>query len=361
MYSTLPDDGLQLKGTETIPLPPDARDKRVTSWDVKGSPGDLTAIPKVAAVVRGQKSHLDGTASRKKERIQKYAWTLEPGPDCPGGASARTLEGPEHDVLLLCTTDVTLTVSDGTKEASAKTVATVRKRDWRTKIADPDGPYRLRSVGLVEGHLQFGDTACAVTEEGEADAAGHVLHREGSNVTWRGSTYELEEVRDGDSPFNGWFYVSENKSRYARRLRINRELYPDSSTGQENAAAHAGDLARIFSCTVRHEREHDRQMATRLRGSADPARKMESLLSKDESALRDKVDKEFRCLESKFAETSFFEKAVHDSLRSGDCNDPATIRIKQPSGDYQSHTFPHVADIGEGAVPRPPDSSTGCE
>ena len=112
---------------------------------------------------------------------------------------------------------------------------------------------------------------------------------------------------------------------------------------------------------MRHEQEHDRQLAKRLKGDTDPAHKMEPMAAPGEDALRDLVDREFRCAESRFTEANFYEKAVHDALERGDCKTSATVNLLQPDGSFHAQTFADVADLGEGATPPPAESSSGCD
>jgi hypothetical protein len=347
MPGTVPLAGYDLLETATITL--DAH-TRTYSWDLKGTPGgELVAVPRVAPVVRGAKSHLDGTASRKREKIRSWRWTLKPAADCPPGVPSKTLDGEQGDVLLLCSMSASLVVSDGTKSSrEVSATATVRPRDWHTKRGPVKGPDRIPALGLVSNHMLFGEAICAVEEGPDAEAAGHVFHRN-SPATWRGSTYELSVVADPKSPFDGWDGLSENKSRYARRVRLNRELYPGSATGLENSQYpdRARDLARIKGCVERHEREHDTQIQRRLAGDWDPVRVVEKMFGKSEATLASDVDTEFAKAEEKFGAANFFEADVQRAIANGGCELPATIRVRQSDGTFQNKTFPKVSAMGE--------------
>ncbi|HEX7700005.1 MAG TPA: hypothetical protein VF403_04775, partial [Kofleriaceae bacterium] len=348
--ATLPASGVDLVADDDSN---DPGSKRHVHWSLKAK--GLVAIPKIAAVERGTKSRLDGSASTPKGGIRTYHWTLSPGTGCPSGTPASTeLDGAIIDVTLLCSMKAALTVSDDKTTATDSAQAVVKARAWKTTPQEIEGPVPIPTTGLVINHQHFGQLLFAI-EKADADSHNHVFHQQ-ALATWKDDGYVMKSVADPKSPFDHWWYLSEYKGQYKRRIRLNHELDPLSETGVMNADDHAKDLELIRACAEKHEREHDVQMRKALASGSDPAPKVELLIDAKESQLQEDADKAFRATETEFAGRNFFEAEVHKVLgRNGSgCDKSATIQMNTGAVDprtkakvYKKVTFPNVSALGE--------------
>lgn len=230
----------------------------------------------------------------------------------------------------------------------------MKARAWKTTPQEIEGPVPIPTTGLVINHQHFGQLLCAI-EKADADSHNHVFHQQ-ALATWKDDGYVMKSVADPKSPFDHWWYLSEYKGQYKRRIRLNHELDPSSETGVMNADDHAKDLELIRACAEKHEREHDVQMRKALASGSDPAPKVELLIDAKESQLQDDADKAFRATETEFAGRNFFEAEVHKVLgRNGSgCDKSATIQMNTGAVDprtgakvYKKVTFPNVSALGE--------------
>jgi hypothetical protein len=320
------------------------RSNRHVHWDLKAK-GGLVAVPQIVSVQRGAKSRLDGSASTPKDGIRKYHWKLTPGSDCPAGTPGSTeFDGAVVELTLLCSMNAALTVSDDKTSDTARSAAVVAVRPWKTKPVKIVGPDPMPGVHFIEGESHFGQQICAI-EPADGDSATHIFHRGAAAAragTWKDDAYVLKSVSDAKSPFDHWWYISEYKGVYARRIRINADLNPKSDNGEANkAAGHAKDLAFVRDCAIKHETEHDTQMVKALAAGWDPAPKLEKLFFSSAADLQRDADVAISDTENEFANQNFFETKVHAALATP-CGKKATILMGS-----DTRTFSKVSDIGD--------------
>ncbi len=236
-------DFSRLAGTETYENPDADAVNHTTgtitiTWSLSNGPQVVRADPGGPyTAVRGESLKLDGSAS--KGDGLGYAWTFAPR-GCPAGAGGRRgarLEGPTPKVTLLCSMDVTLTVSNGSASDQKTVAVTVSPRDWRTPFhhaeqegtvpagggrpeivgassTNPDATQSVRMVG--------GQNVCAL----DPDAADHSLHPLPAAGSWEKIGYELRQVAEPGGPFDGYWFVSTYSMRIERQTLINPYLLP---------------------------------------------------------------------------------------------------------------------------------------
>jgi hypothetical protein len=326
---------------------------RKLHWKLSGA--TLVAVPRVTPVERGNKSHLDGTASTPKDKITKYHWKLEPEGDCTESPKAKEIDGATIDVTLLCSMKATLVVWAGTKHSKeAAATAVIKPRDWHTRPRTNQGPFDIPGVGLVAENMLLGENVCAL-EGKTAPAAGHVFHRKGSG--YRDEGYTIDVLHEPNSPFDGWAYVKSWSLVYSRMSRVNRELAAGSATGNVNELNHDQDLRLVRDCTVKHEAMHDKKMQEALfdaKKPLDPAKQVEAIISSStehDAAKRVEAlsNSAIDTVDSAITATKFYEERVHAALTDdAACKRSATICMLTTNNTYQEQTFGSVAEMGDG-------------
>jgi hypothetical protein len=313
---------------------PDPAHYRLVKWHLKVD--ELRAVPRVAAIERGQKAHLDGSASTG--HITSYEWKLEsegkgapdasgfPNGECPP-MPMKKLEGETVDATLLCTMKVTLTVYDGPRASAPATVeATVRPRAWRTKVdSKPPLPiYALPAEALFREHLALGKEMCAIGHG--TTSVQDTIHRDAQG--WNGSAYLLDTIQDANSPFDGWTWVRDDRLRFVRQILLNPELDPKSGTTKKNNDDHHGaDFARLRRCVLQHETRHFEREEAYIEAH-DPAPIVERTFGPQAEAVDGLAGAAASGPYLAMAPSDFYESDVHDDLENGECKDPGTITVR---------------------------------
>ena len=265
-------------------------------------------------VVRGEPLTLDGSASVGENLT--YEWTFAPK-DCPADAPGRTgakLEGPTPKVTLLCSMNVTLTVSDGIKSDRKTVAVTVLPRDWKTPFnhvpeegSVPPGGGRPVLEGVSRANpatgsvrMVGGQNVCAL----DPAAADHILHPLPSGDSWEHTGYELRQVAEPGGPFDGYWFVSAYSIRIERQTLINPYLLPSAAGFGDTKSFYAAnkewgtDVDGYLAAIRAHEGTGPGGHSGLMRQAkmrADPALTIEPQVgASGEEALRTRVDDEIR-------------------------------------------------------------------
>ncbi len=290
--------------------------------DAPEEPEELRADPGGPYVSsRGAFLELDGTGSTGD--IVRFTWTFVRGPRCPEYAPFQEeaeKTGATPSVVLLCDTQITLTVEDGSGGThSASTRAELVARPWEVHVQH------------VEEDLHEHDTEVVVVPQGNADfrlemsKGENVRYPERARIpsmllvpestsaprfparaagrTWQhhADLFEFEQVRDEGGPFDGFFLlVREPTLAIWRRAVINQYLLPDGRPPRghsrnffqynlESDPKFSQRLEGILEIIRAHEREHTRLMDEGIRAARTMAR-IEELYGDDEDRLRERID-----------------------------------------------------------------------
>lgn len=272
----------------------------------------LVAEPKVQATVeRGARVKLDGTGSRG--RIKDYIWTFKPigaGDEAPDPAAEK--KGATAEVVLLDSMEITLTVSNGDRSDKKRVQVTVTPRTSMETAFEEVAEATKR--GLVPEYklspdpvtrelkwthwLEGGENVCAI-DPPSGEEPMHILHPDPEKAA-ADDQYHLVSVADPGGPYDGFAYVDAWKVQIKRQARINEYLLPDgppSFRGAENFykanAARGHDVAGYLKAARLHEQMHTDRMKSGLR-AADPAKDVEKRYGKDESRLRERIDRHIK-------------------------------------------------------------------
>jgi hypothetical protein len=236
----------RLAGTETYEHPDADAVNHVTgtvtiTWSLSSGPQVVKAEPGGPYTsVRGEPLTLDGSASEGENLT--YGWTFAPK-GCPAGAAGRTgakLDGPTPKVTLLCSMDVTLTVSNGAASDKKTVSITVSPRDWKTPFNHVETEGVVPAGGgrpVIEGasstnpgatqtvRMVGGQNVCAL----DPDAADHSLHPLPTAGSWEKTGYELRRIAEPGGPFDGYWFVATYLMRIERQTRVNPYLLPGAA------------------------------------------------------------------------------------------------------------------------------------
>jgi hypothetical protein len=252
------------------------------TWSLTPQVPPLRAVPGGPYTVgRGGVVHLDGSSSTPANEITSYEWTFTPN-GCPAGVALdphAAKRGARPEVVALCPLKVTLTVSDGSRTASATTTIRVNPRKWSTPVAqrpysstDPGfnpPPPRIysRLVGGVfrpELDRSLGLNVSACTGASRAGRGGPdelvcPLRHSGS---WAAHGFSLTErpVHDPGGPFDGFYYVNSSSFQIVRQGLLNHWIEPGSPP-DEGAATnfydfnqqHGTEIAGYLAAVEQHE------------------------------------------------------------------------------------------------------------
>ncbi|HUP49775.1 MAG TPA: hypothetical protein VNA04_13395 [Thermoanaerobaculia bacterium] len=280
-------------------------------------------------VTRGERVELDG--SRSRGAGLRYEWTFAPA-SCPPGLELNRqarLSGVRAQATLLCTTQATLTVTDGHKTDSKSLTVNVVPREgeqWETSFT------HLPEDGLLHGSAPFVRRTSAA---GDRDLSYVVNFVGGENVsptdpsrdanetlepfrqkgTWDNLGYTLEQVSDG-GPFDGVWYVQQYRLQVRRQTLINRFLVPNGTPMRigsfyEETVRRGTDIDAWLEAIRAHEGMRDRNgvlghsgLIEKALREKDPAREVEPLLSRDRAALVRETDRVLREADSYLCQQS---------------------------------------------------------
>jgi len=220
-------------------------------------------------IKRGQKVQLDGSGSRPKKKISTYTWNFEP--DCPGAdatdpgvaANPKTLQGKKVEIVAVCRTKVSLTVSgDGTPD-TASTGIRVGGKINDVKFSQAKKPASANfPFDTSLGTFVFGFNRCSVEwgDFQDPDLPDHWLHKPAD-----GLDVDTKQVHDPGGPYDGYWYVTGQNLKVTRQIIINSKLLPGGDVAELNTSKkRKAALQRIVEATTDHERIHGELVKERL-------------------------------------------------------------------------------------------------
>ena len=119
-------------------------------------------------VARGGSITVDGSGSKPASRITSYSWSFKS--NCPGNVQGRpsTRTGATAQIVAVCTTTATLTVSDGEESDSESTTIKVTGKLKDVDFKQAPQPDKARFPFNTDlGTFVFGFNRCSV-EWGES-------------------------------------------------------------------------------------------------------------------------------------------------------------------------------------------------
>jgi hypothetical protein len=244
---------------------------------------------------------------------------------------------PSLELLLLADVVVDLEVTDGEAKDRTQKSAVAIPREWTTARTPEQEEEDLDTGHLLApcSECHFGQNACSVC--GQAD---HGIHR-AAGASWLEEGYLLEEAKDPERPFDGVWFVKENKLRLLRKIRLNPDLRKGSPLWELNHGATKHDLQTLVDSTRFHELTHGKFMRRYL-AAQDPAPKIESLLGKVRDDVKDRADFEIRTVETLILEDRFHESEVRAEVKKQKQFDrPGTVLLR--NGAW---SVPNFADKG---------------
>lgn len=294
------------------------------SWELRME-GVLDARPKApGSVERGTRVKLDGSDSRGD--IKEYTWTFAAnGGTAPNPGSKK--KGKEVEVLLLDSTKVTLTVTDGRDTVSRSIPIQVTAREaFKTRfthvaaegeLGDGSCPRCVHNgfdpktgAKTYTGGWEGGENVCAV----DPPTAGvpekpHIIHPK-VDTLGADTHFVVERAQDAEGPWDGFSWFKEWKAEVRRQSRVNlylREQGPPCDGVRENF--YQGNLARgtkvvdYLAAVRRHERSHSDLMEQALK-EMDPAKDFEARVGSDGAGMRSEATRRV-----KEAETALHSRA----------------------------------------------------
>jgi len=288
----------------------------------------ITAPP---AVKRGDVVHLSGSESTGE--ITEYKWTFKASNSNPDGVqpnSNASILGQEADVTLLDTTQVTLTVTDGTDtDSTTRTVHVLARSPMefgtKSEHVDEEGIFKgIKPEGTPEGFdketWKASDNVCVV----DPDAPFHWLHPspksavaippkdaddKDTNIVMSVSEemFTLATVKD-EGPWNGFSWFKDWNLSMKRQTRLNEYLLPDGPVlpGQTRNFYNVNEkyvVDRYLNALREHEKNHG-YLAKWGLVQGDPAGECESMYDKDAGKLRNDVLKTVREAEDRITKSS---------------------------------------------------------
>jgi hypothetical protein len=322
-----------------------------------------------APVARGTQAVLDG--SRSEGNITSYTWTFV-GDGCPVAVLPATRQGAVVRVTVLCPLMATLEVSDGSAIDAENVRVGVRPREWKTQLSPPVQRDLLGSHLLAPClGCAFGRNVCAIEVGAGEEESGHFIHKVPSSRTWEGDAYTLQQVRDPGGPFDGWWYLGENKLRMPRAELINRDLRHDSTTYETNAGANKAqgqtvfDIDTLVASVQAHEHAHTVLLEEALRNGADPAPAVEAMLGSTDARtqVRDAADLAISTAEETLRAASGEANVKARVRKDPRFNRGGKVLLRADDGSYVQFSIANFADLGdEAAAPpaplNPPDAIT---
>lgn len=340
----------------------------------------VKAVPDVSTLkFRGEKAVLDGSRSMPSARLKTYRWKFEPGADCPAGIPTVEFDGKRVEVQLLCSARATLTVSldgsgnnsilpnaaSGSRSDSKIVNLPIKPRPWKTRFSQmpsigqlTSAPPLLSESGAVN---MYGRNVCAYDGLTGDQYSGHKIHfgatAEKTNIE---NAVTFQQVKDPNSPVNGWWFVGSKTFEVARAALIHPSLNPYSELQIKNKTLCAKEKVSpcgfdmLMASTRAHEIMHgtlmQEKMAELTKTGKDPAQLIERMINKDKEsipayqALSDFEDQ---------LDAATTEDKVHARLKQvdgGRFNVPGFIWLPtstSPDAEYKKVYFDNFADTGD--------------
>ncbi len=143
---------------------------------------ELDAVPGGPyTIARGGQITVDGSGSTPASRITSYSWSFTS--DCPGGVKGRpsSFSGPTAQIVAVCTTTATLTVSDGQESNtdSATISVTGKLKDVKFEQDKKPDEESFTFSTAAGGTFAFGFNRCSVEwgKRRDENRDDHWLHR----------------------------------------------------------------------------------------------------------------------------------------------------------------------------------------
>ena len=223
---------------------------------VRGGAYDpLDAVPGGPyTVARGGTVTVDGSGSRPASRITSYTWSF--ASNCPGPVQGRqsSRSGLTAQIVAVCDTTATLTVSDGEESDSESTTIKVTGKLKNVKFDQDKNPDRARFPFSTEfDTFVFGFNRCSVEWKkfGDPDRADHWLHKPDN-----GGAVETKQVSDPGGPYDGFYYVTDHNLKVVRTMIINKKLLKGGDVYDLNDGKYRDDIKKIVKAVEDHERIH---------------------------------------------------------------------------------------------------------
>jgi len=310
-----------------------------------------------APVLRGAQAVLDG--SRSEGNITSYKWTFV-GDGCPVPVPPATRQGAVVRVTVLCPLMATLEVSDGSATDTENVRVGVKPRDWKTRLSPPVQRDLVGSRLLAPClGCAFGRNVCAIEAGAGEEESGHFIHKVPNARTWEGEAYTLQQVQDPGGPFDGWWYLGENKLRMPRAELINRDLRRDSATYQTNAGANRAqgravfDIDTLVASVHAHEHAHTALLEEALRNGADPALTVEAMLANSRTEVRDTADLAIATAEETLRAATDEANVKARVRKDPRFNRGGKVLLRADDGSYVEFSIPNFAEMGESAAAAP--------
>jgi hypothetical protein len=205
--------------------------------------------------------------------------------------------------------------------------------------------------------VRFGVNLCTVAPDPYDPVAErlHHDHRNGHLGDFKDVAYTVAQVQDADGPFDGWWYVDQNKLQVKRVVYVNDYLQIGSVVDAKNmevdrALKKPHDFRRWIRQINAHENMHGQLMQEFLgQPGSDPAPKIEPMIAEDGNALTDRVDTLLRDAEQEIINASN-EAKVHARLAAiPDFNRSGKVMVPTSDGsdEYESWPIPNFAALGD--------------
>lgn len=306
---------------------------------------------------RGELTVLDGSRSTPRKKLTSYEWILKPGPGCPPEIAERQFSGETVSLRVLCEMEAVLTVSDGRTEHTASAPVKLVPRPWKTSFTHREAEVQLVGLPLRYPCLgcTFGRNVCALDGLTGSQTSGHFIHGRGETLSWEGEGFELAQVQDEGSPFNGWWYVAEQNLALDRASLINSDLSPGSDVAKtnHNACSATGmspcDFDTLAASVRAHERTHSALLQETLaKEGVDPTQKLEALIAPPNAreALLQSANLAVGTTEQALMEGTSEEHVRARLKQDSRFNRGGAVLLPDGSGAYESWVIENFAELG---------------
>jgi len=332
----------------------------------------VSVFPK-NGVTRGAKVTLHAHALGKShDSILSFQWTIEVSDDPENATITQDVRdkvagwlAPQKQTLtfvLLCSLNVTLTVSDRDLKASTDVRVKVRPRvDARlfqttAKLSpwykpSPGTAFQLvaprerwwlarqteGSIHVDPLNLPLGKNVCTLCLSPQGDPAEnhHFIHAAKPGPPWdwmdEKQGFTLAQLEDPDGPFHHFHYVRQCHLFIDRTVLINSELIDIDPIYRENRAkGHGKDFEALVESVRAHEHLHGALMEEKWKELLKRWVKVEGLIHQDDpDALKEMVNGEIGGLETELTEAAGKpgHPKIKQRLESMGFGKPRTIRL----------------------------------
>jgi hypothetical protein len=291
-------------------------------------------------VARGGTVPLNGSGSKPASRITSYTWSFTS--NCPGGVQGRqsTRSGATAQIVAICSTTATLTVSDGEESDSESTTIKVTGKLKDVDFDQGKKPDEARFPFDTElGTFVFGFNRCRVewADSRDADLNDHWLHKP------KGEAVDTKQVTDPGGPYDGYFYVTDHNLKVVRTMIINKKLLKGGNVYDLNDGKYRGDIKKLARAIEDHERIHGELVKKMLKSKKlDFLDKLAKAVDLTEGGLQSRADGIIVGGETELKDASS-EPNVQNAM-AGIWGDKE-ITILRPSNDREkTYTLARIGD-----------------